>query len=42
MGTLAEVEDIEKPTLLALAVYLGKARLIDNVVLTRAGWTLPA
>ncbi|MCS7065242.1 MAG: pantoate--beta-alanine ligase [Fimbriimonadales bacterium] len=32
--TLEPVSRIERPTLLALAVYFGKARLIDNTVLT--------
>ncbi len=41
MDTLEEVEQIENPTLLAVAVYLGKARLIDNVVLARPGWAMP-
>jgi pantoate--beta-alanine ligase len=31
--TLQPVNRIERPTLLALAVYFGKARLIDNTVL---------
>ncbi len=31
--TLEPVNRIERPTLLALAVYFGKARLIDNIVL---------
>lgn len=41
MATLEEVEDIEQPALLAVACFLGKARLIDNVVLARPGWSLP-
>jgi len=32
--TLQAVSRIERPTLLALAVYFGKARLIDNTLLT--------
>jgi pantoate--beta-alanine ligase len=32
--TLEDVKRVDKPTLLALAVWVGKARLIDNVVLT--------
>ncbi|MEN3002457.1 MAG: pantoate--beta-alanine ligase [Armatimonadota bacterium] len=35
--TLEPVSRIERPTLLALAVYFGKARLIDNTVLTPPG-----
>ncbi len=31
--TLKEVERVEEPTLLALAVYVGKARLIDNKII---------
>ena len=31
--TLAPVDSIEKPCLVALAVYVGKTRLIDNIVL---------
>jgi pantoate--beta-alanine ligase len=31
--TLAPVERLEKPVLIALAVFIGKTRLIDNVVL---------
>jgi pantoate--beta-alanine ligase len=31
--TLEDVESIDKPTLLALAVFFGKTRLIDNTVL---------
>ncbi|HTL51037.1 MAG TPA: pantoate--beta-alanine ligase [Planctomycetota bacterium] len=42
LATLEEVEDIEKPAMLAIACYLGKARLIDNVLLALPGWTLPA
>lgn len=34
--TLDEIERIDDPALLALAVRIGKARLIDNRVLTRA------
>lgn len=41
MHTLEEVEEIENATMLAVAVFLGKARLIDNVVLARPGWSLP-
>ena len=33
--TLAPVERIERPALLALAVFIGKTRLIDNRVLTQ-------
>ncbi len=33
--TLEPVERIERPTLVAVAVYFGKARLIDNTVLLR-------
>lgn len=32
--TLEEIENIDKPVLLALAVFLGKTRLIDNKLLT--------
>jgi pantoate--beta-alanine ligase len=31
--TLAELEEIKGKTLLSLAVFFGKTRLIDNVVL---------
>ncbi|OAG27658.1 pantoate--beta-alanine ligase [Thermodesulfatator autotrophicus] len=31
--TLEEVKEISKPTLLALAVFVGKARLIDNMII---------
>ncbi|MDW8052842.1 MAG: pantoate--beta-alanine ligase, partial [Armatimonadota bacterium] len=30
--TLQPVERIERPTLIAVAVFFGKARLIDNIV----------
>jgi pantoate--beta-alanine ligase len=33
--TLDDIEKIDKPALLALAVHIGRARLIDNRVLTR-------
>ena len=31
--TLKEVERVDEPTLLALAVFVGKARLIDNKII---------
>lgn len=34
--TLEEVRTIEKPVLIALAVYIGKTRLIDNIILEGA------
>jgi len=34
--TLLEVEELGKSTLLAIAVWIGKARLIDNVMLQAA------
>lgn len=33
-NTLEPVEQIEKPVLVAIAVYIGKTRLIDNFILT--------
>jgi len=33
--TLEEVSTVCAPTLLALAVYIGKTRLIDNCILSR-------
>jgi pantoate--beta-alanine ligase len=33
--TLAPLQEIEGPALLALAVYIGRTRLIDNIVLNR-------
>jgi pantothenate synthetase len=32
--TLAQVDRIERPAVLAVAAFVGKTRLIDNVVLT--------
>lgn len=32
--TLEEIEEINKPVLMAMAVYMGKTRLIDNKVIT--------
>jgi pantoate--beta-alanine ligase len=37
-ATLAPVERIEGPVLIAVAARVGAARLIDNVVATPAGW----
>lgn len=31
--TLQEVETVERPALLSMAVYVGKTRLIDNLIL---------
>jgi pantoate--beta-alanine ligase len=31
---LSEVTDIDRPAVLALAVYVGTTRLIDNTILT--------
>jgi pantoate--beta-alanine ligase len=31
--TLEEVEQVDKPSLLALAIWVGKTRLIDNAIL---------
>jgi pantoate--beta-alanine ligase len=33
-GTMELVDRIDRPALLAVAAYVGKARLLDNVVLT--------
>ena len=35
--TLVEVEEVTAPTLLALAVWVGGVRLIDNRILTPGG-----
>jgi pantoate--beta-alanine ligase len=35
--TLEEVESLSGPTLLALAAWVGKTRLIDNALLLEAG-----
>jgi pantoate--beta-alanine ligase len=32
--TLRELEQVEGPALLSLAVYIGTTRLIDNIMLT--------
>ena len=36
-ASLEPVEAVERPAVLAVAVYLGRARLIDNIVLTPPG-----
>lgn len=37
-ATLAPVERVERPVLIAVAARVGGARLIDNVIATPAGW----
>ncbi len=36
-ATLEDVEQVDRPTLMALAVWVGKTRLIDNAILTPPG-----
>ncbi len=39
--TLAEVTEIKGPTLLALAVFVGRARLIDNAIIGQNDYSIP-